>query len=77
MRAILEFNLPEDRDDYTAASKGKLYYLALLDYSNWLRDKLKYQTGGMSDEVYEALEEAREAFFESMSDYGVSTEDLP
>ena len=44
MKAILEFNLPEDRADYDlAANAGKLA-LALHDISTELRSRAKYGT---------------------------------
>lgn len=42
MKAILEFNLPEDQDDFNYATNGFNYYMALTEFDNWLRSEYKY-----------------------------------
>lgn len=42
MKAILEFNLPEDHEDFTLANKAVDYAGALNEYANWLRSICKY-----------------------------------
>ena len=37
MKATLEFNLPEDKEDFDFATKGINYYAALCEFDNWLR----------------------------------------
>jgi hypothetical protein len=68
MKAILEFNLPDDKDDYTAAMYGKEFFLALYSMDSWLRDSIKY-----GDMPYESV---REKLFEIMEGYGVHLEML-
>lgn len=41
-KAILEFNLPEDREEFEMASKGPDYYNALFDIDNHCRNSLKH-----------------------------------
>ena len=43
MKAILEFNLPEDREEYVAASKGMEWALLVLDIDQFIRNKIKYE----------------------------------
>ena len=54
MKAKLEFNLPEDNDDYTLAIKGREFWLCLWDLDqecrNFLKHKHKFKT---PDEVLE------------------------
>lgn len=57
MKAILEFNLPEDRDEFTLAKDGHGWYCACLDLDNWLRGKLKH--GHEFKTADEALEACR------------------
>ena len=42
MKAILEFNLPEDKEDFDFATNGINYYLALCEFDQWLRSEYKY-----------------------------------
>ena len=42
MKAILEFNLPEEKSEHLAAVKGTQWYLAMYDLDNWLRDQIKH-----------------------------------
>jgi hypothetical protein len=42
MKAILEFNLPEQKDEYDFANNGINYYSALVEFDNWLRSEYKY-----------------------------------
>ena len=42
MKAILEFNLPEDEEQFNTASKGMDWALVAWDMDQILRDKLKH-----------------------------------
>lgn len=42
MKATLEFNLPEDKEDFDFATNGINYYSALTEFDNWLRSEYKY-----------------------------------
>ena len=42
MKATLEFNLPEDKEDFDFATNGINYYAALCEFDNWLRSEYKY-----------------------------------
>jgi hypothetical protein len=42
MKAILEFNLPEQKDEYDFANNGLNYYLTLTEFDKWLRSEYKY-----------------------------------
>ena len=42
MKAILEFNLPEDRDDFVVATKARNYKEALGDIHAYMRQLDKY-----------------------------------
>ena len=42
MKAILEFNLPEDKEDFDFATNGLNYYSALTEFDQWLRSEYKY-----------------------------------
>ena len=57
MKATLEFNLPEDQDDFNYATNGFNYYMALVEMDQWLRSEYKYNG---KEEMYEVREKLRE-----------------
>ena len=57
MKATLEFNLPEDQDDFNYANNGFKYYMALVEMDEWLRAEYKYND---KEEMYEVREKLRE-----------------
>jgi hypothetical protein len=58
MKAILEFYLPEENNDFQAAINGENYKSAIWDFDQLLRSELKYKE--LSDETYKALKWCRE-----------------
>jgi len=42
MKAVLEFNLPEDQEQFDFANNGYNYYMALIEMDQWLRSEYKY-----------------------------------
>jgi len=57
MNGILEFNLPEENDDFQAALNGHNYKSAIWDFDQLLRSEMKYKE--LSDETYKAFEWCR------------------
>ena len=62
MKATLEFNLPEDRDDFNYATNGFNYYMALVEMDQWLRAEYKYND---KEDMYEVREKLREIILEN------------
>lgn len=58
MNGILEFNLPEENDDFQAALNGHNYKSAIWHFDQLLRSEMKYKE--LSDETYKAFEWCRE-----------------
>ena len=55
MKAILEFNLPEEQDDHAYALSGLDALLVINDLENEIRSKLRYDAGEFKEfdvEVY-------------------------
>jgi len=65
MKAILEFNLPEDQEDFNHANQAVNYYCAIIDIMQYLRSKTKY-----TEEVG-SFEEVRAMCIEICNDRGV------
>jgi hypothetical protein len=57
MKAILEFNLPEDKENFDFATKGINYYSALVEFDQWLRSEYKYNGNEPMFEVRKKLNE--------------------
>jgi hypothetical protein len=58
MKAVLEFDLPEDQDDFQAAINGHNYKSAIWNFDQLLRSEMKYKE--LSDETYKAYKYCRE-----------------
>jgi len=57
MKATLEYNLPEDQEDFNYATNGFNYYHALYEFDQWLRSEYKYNG---KEEMYEVRNKLRE-----------------
>ena len=62
MKATLEFNLPDDQEEFNHATNGFNYYMALVEMDQWLRSEYKYNG---KEEMYEVREKLREIIFEN------------
>lgn len=65
-KAILEFSLPEEREEFELAQKAVLYSIVLTDYSNWLRQLYKYE-----NKTSVKIEDARQKLYELCNERGV------
>ena len=70
MKAILEFNLPEDKEEFDTASKGMDWALVVWDIDQLLRKKLKY--GNLLPNTTAELEEIRDTLNEMLADRGLT-----
>jgi len=57
MKATLEFNLPEDSEEFELQTNAAKYYLALSDIKDLFRGRAKYQETNVEvhEEVYELI----------------------
>ena len=69
MKAILEFNLPEDTEEYDTASKGMDWALIVWDIDQLLRKKLKYEEHVR--DTRNTLEELRKTLNDMLADKGL------
>lgn len=66
MRVILEFNLPEEREEYLMATQAGEMSCALSDIKNYIRSRLKYEDPG--SEATKDLEHIRELITDRVRD---------
>jgi hypothetical protein len=55
MKLKLEFDLPEETEEFETWYKGGDYRLCLGEFSDWMRSKLKHGDGFKDTEAQEAL----------------------
>jgi hypothetical protein len=72
MKAILEFNLPEDDQEFTLATNGLNFWSVLWELDQDLRAKTKYAPDGLPPDKYDAYQEVRDKLFELMSESHIS-----
>jgi len=68
MKAILEFELPEDKQDFDFATQGSDWWNVCWEMDQWLRGQIKHAPDSMSDDTYKTLEECREKLRELIHD---------
>lgn len=72
MKATLEFNLPEDQQDFELATKGLKFWSVLWELDQSLRSKTKYAPDSLSQDKYDAYQEIRDELRELMIDNNLS-----
>jgi hypothetical protein len=70
MKAILEFNLPEDQAEHYCAIKGADMLNVLWELKSELRSMLKY--GELPDKQYEIVEKIQDFLLSSLNDNDVN-----
>ena len=77
MKAILEFNLPEDRDDFELATKGSKWYSVVWEMDQWLRSQYKYMPDSeYSEALYDHYYRTRQKLNEIINEHGINFEDI-
>ena len=77
MKAILEFNLdePEDKEAHLRAIKSLDMMMALWDIEQYFRAQIKYNEN-LTEDAYDALDKARQEFYDIMQRHNISTDEL-
>ena len=68
-KAILEFTLPEDQDDFDHAINGGKYYTVLWELDQYFRNKVKYPAEDAPNDYTNAMEEARQELWNVLKAY--------
>ena len=67
MKAILEFELPEDKENFDASAKGMDWAIVAWDIDQYIRNRLKYQFEKLdTSSAKEELELLRESLNEML-----------
>ena len=70
MKAILEFNLPEDQPEFNTAIKGSDWKHVCWEMDQYLRKRVKYDDG-LTEEQLEVYEDMRGEFWRMMKENNV------
>jgi hypothetical protein len=71
MKAILEFNLDEERHQFEDAIDGWKWKCIVSELDNELRSKVKYPSDDANDEVLDALAKFREFLHDQLREEGL------
>jgi hypothetical protein len=71
MKAILEFDLPEDNEEFNLAVKASAMSVVIWGINSKLREIIKYDET-ISDETYKKVEEIRSHLFELINENGIN-----
>jgi len=74
MKATLEFNLPDDQQEYDLANSGLAFWHVLWELDQELRANTKYAPDDMTDDDYDVYQKIRDKLHELMNDYNVNLE---
>ena len=66
MKAIIEYNLPDDQFEYWSATNSLRYWSALTEIKDELRTIWKYED--LKENEFEMIERIREKFFEILQE---------
>ena len=72
MKAILEFNLPDDQQDFNLAVNAMKFWDVLYELDQDLRSKTKYAPDDLPQDKYDAYQEVRDLLYELMSNNNIS-----
>ena len=68
-KVILEFNLPEEQEEFKTATSATDMSLTLWDFAQFLRQKIKYEE--LSESDYAVYESVREKLYEIANEHNV------
>lgn len=71
-KGILEFNLPEEREEFELAKNGSSYSFVIWDLDQHLRSLLKYNGENHSQEILNELQKVRDKLHELLNDCDLS-----
>jgi hypothetical protein len=67
MKAILKFDLPEERKEFELDTNSFKWYSVVWDMDQYLRSQTKYAPDSMSEETYKAFSDAREKLYQILN----------
>ncbi len=71
MKAILEFDLTEERAEFDMAVNGYKFSLVAYYLDQHLRGLIKYAPDNQSEDTYKALQETRDKLHQLLNEYNL------
>lgn len=71
MKAIIEFELPEEEEEYQMANNASRMYMALWEIKKMFRSELKYNSNGLTDIELEQWEIIQGEFYVILDNYNI------
>ena len=75
MKAILEFNLPEDKQDFNLATKASDWWYVCWRMDQYLRKRVKYEES-ITEDQREVYEDMRGELWRMMNESNVSFDEV-
>lgn len=72
MKAILEFNIPEEENEFYYATNGAKFADVLSEFDNFLRNKIKYESDSLSEKELETYTRVREELLGMLDDLDIN-----
>ena len=72
MKAIIEFNLPDEQESFEDMVNVNKWISAMFQLDQYLRSQTKYAPETMSEDTYNAFEEARTQLHNFMGENGLT-----
>lgn len=71
MKATLEFNLPDEQEDFDLCVKANKMHYALFEFDSHLRSILKYEDN-LSEETYDKVQSIRDRLYDVCIENGIT-----
>jgi len=71
MKAILEYNLPDEQQEYDLANKGSDLSIIIWDLDQWLRNEIKYNNE-LTDKESDTYNKIRDKLREIMEEHDIT-----
>ena len=72
MKATLEYDLPDEQDEFEKAVNGGKYAYVIWQLDQYLRANTKYAPDSMPDEVHKAYDDTREKLHSLLTENDLS-----
>ena len=71
-KATLEFNLPEEQDEFDLANNARKYHSVIWDLDQYLRNCVKYPTEGAPELLTNTMSQVRDELWALMKQHNLS-----
>ena len=73
MKAIIEFNLPDDQEEYDIYNNAVKLYNVLVEFKGFLRSQIKYNDN-LTEQEIEVYEKVRDYLFDAIFENNIGVD---